>query len=224
MFRHSISQASFGIRRPWLTKVAGVNGIAILAIVAGIGYSQETKTSDAKKPDLSKRGAIGVFLYESEDHVLVSKVVPKSPAEKAGLQVGDDIRYVNNELTKTAQGLMDEIGSFTPGTKMDVVVRRGGKRLNVKIDVISHAELFPNVAPPKPVATTPLSPDAVTPEQARKIRALELQLARVQEQLQRVKSETFVAKPAPPSTGFDINGWLEQHRSGENGGDPSLFQ
>jgi hypothetical protein len=229
-------QSSRDGRRPttWfrLTKVFEVMGIACAVFVVGLlmvsqtGYSQETKTSDAKKLDLSKRGAVGVFLYESEDHVLVSKVVPKGPAEKAGLQVGDDIRYVNNERTKTAQGLIDEIASFHPGTRIEVVIRRAGERQTLKMDVISHAELFPNTAPAKPTkpAATATAPGATSPETARRMRVLELQLARLQAEMDQLKTTPYVAKPAPPTTNFDINGWLDQHRLGDNDGDPSLFQ
>lgn len=224
MFRRSISRTVFDIRRPWLGKVAGVTGIAIVAIVAGIGYSQETKTSDTKKPDLSKRGAIGVFLYESEDHVLVSKVVPKSPAEKAGLQVGDDIRYVNHERTKTAQGLIDEIGAFSPGTQMDVIIRRAGQRQSLKIAVVSHAELFPTAAPSKPTVVASPSTGTSDADTARRMRVLESQLMRLQQEMDQLKRKPYVAKPAPPTTNFDLNSWLEQHRRGENDGDPSLFQ
>lgn len=214
-----------------LTKVLGMLVVAGSVIAAGLlsvsqtGYSQETKTGDAKKPDLSKRGAVGVFLYESEDHVLVSKVVPKSPAERAGLKVGDDIRYVNNERTKTAQGLIDEIASFHPGTRIDVVIRRAGERQTLKMDVISHAELFPNTPPAKPAATAAAAaPGATSPETARRMRVLELQLARLQAEMDQLKTTPYVPKPAPPTTNFDINSWLEQHRRGENDGDPSLFQ
>jgi membrane-associated protease RseP (regulator of RpoE activity) len=217
-----------------LTKVFGVLGTAGALIVSGllsvsqVGFSQETKTSDAKKPDLSKRGAVGVFLYESEDHVLVSKVVPKSPAEKAGLQVGDDIRYVDKERIKSAQGLIDEIASVHPGTQVDVIIRRGGERQTLKLQVVSHEDLFPNTPPAKPMATatvpvaTPSSP--ISPEAARRLRVLEMQLARMQAEMDQLKSKPYVPKPAPPAQNFDVNNWLEQHRLGDNDGDPSLFQ
>ncbi len=217
-----------------LTKAFEALGIAGALIAAGMvsvsqtGYSQESKTSDAKKPDLSNRGAVGVFLYESEDHVLVSKVVPKSPAEKVGLRVGDDIRYVDKERIKSAQGLIDEIASVHPGTQVDVIIRRGGERQTLKIQVVSHEDLFPNTPPAKPVATATVpvatASSPISPEAARRLRVLEMQLARMQAEMDQLKSKPYIPKPAPPTQNFDFNNWLEQHRLGDNDGDPSLFQ
>lgn len=229
MFRLSNSQSVHDAPHPAdrfrsnrFRRLLGVGSVAL--VVGCVIFTRAGFSDDTKKPDLSKRGAIGVYLYESTDHVLVSKVMPKSPAEKAGLKVGDDIRYVNNERIKTANALIDEIASFTPGTHMEVVLRRAGKSQTVKVNVISHAELYGDTPRPKPVVATVATPGTASSETIRRMRVLEQKMARLQQELDQLKTVPYVAPPVPPTTTFDINSWLDQHRDGDNDGDPALFQ
>jgi hypothetical protein len=219
---HNAFHPADRIRSSRFRRLLNVGSVAIVVgctMLTRAGFSDDTK-----KPDLSKRGAIGVYLYESTDHVLVSKVMPKSPADKAGLKVGDDIRYVNNERIKTANALIDEIASFTPGTHLEIVLRRAGQSQTVKVDVISHAELYGDTPRPKPVVATAPTIGTASPETVRRMRVLEQKMARMQQEMDQLKTVPYVAPPAPPTTTFDINSWLDQHRDGNNDGDPSLFQ
>lgn len=59
--------------------------------------------------------------------VMVSKVLPDSPADKAGVQVGDIISGVDNEDIKSGRALAREIRSREEGDTVDLEVWRDGK-------------------------------------------------------------------------------------------------
>ncbi|MEE8368099.1 MAG: PDZ domain-containing protein [Thermoanaerobaculia bacterium] len=59
--------------------------------------------------------------------VMVSKVLPDSPADKAGVQVGDIISGVDNEDIKSGRALAREIRSREEGETVDLEVWRDGK-------------------------------------------------------------------------------------------------
>lgn len=68
---------------------------------------------------------------------IVSRPFPDSPAEKAGLRVGDLITHVNGEPT---QGLAVEevVGKLrgTPGTSVHITISRPGEETALEIDII----------------------------------------------------------------------------------------
>lgn len=87
--------------RPWL-------GVSILDVTADL--QQYFKLPDRK-------GAI------------VGEVMNGSPAEKAGLQVGDVIRKVDNQPIDNAQALVDAIAKKQIGQSVGLEIYRGGRTL-----------------------------------------------------------------------------------------------
>lgn len=67
--------------------------------------------------------------------VVVARVEPKSPAEKAGIKVGDVIVAVNgNEVESSAQ-VRNEIGLLRIGTQVSIEVLRNGKSKLVRASI-----------------------------------------------------------------------------------------
>jgi len=66
---------------------------------------------------------------------LVSQVLPGSPAEQAGIQVGDVIVRFNGRDIGPSGQLPQVVGVLSPGTKADAVVMRDGKRRTLKLTV-----------------------------------------------------------------------------------------
>lgn len=63
---------------------------------------------------------------ENEDGgVPISKIIPFSPAEKAGLKAGDIISGLNKKPTKTRENLISQVSKMKPGTKVTISVLRG---------------------------------------------------------------------------------------------------
>jgi putative serine protease PepD len=61
----------------------------------------------------------------------VAEVVSGSPAEKAGLRVGDVIRRVGDEAVQGPQDVASAVGDHQPGDELEIVVERGGKTLTL---------------------------------------------------------------------------------------------
>ena len=85
---------------------------------------QDRETSD----DAQHHAALGISMSDSEGHVRVIAVMPGSPAARAGLQVGDEIRAVGDQRIRTAQGLTEEIEEQQPGATVELSIRRNGER------------------------------------------------------------------------------------------------
>lgn len=64
--------------------------------------------------------------------VLISEVVPNTPAEKAGLKPGDVIVAINGESFAGVEGFRKRIAEFKPGTEVALTVIRNGKRMMKK--------------------------------------------------------------------------------------------
>ncbi|MCI0701875.1 MAG: M28 family peptidase [Planctomycetia bacterium] len=71
------------------------------------------------------------YTYEGEG-VLLEGITPGGIAEKAGLKDGDIIVEVAGKPTPTIVAYMSAMGTQKPGTTIDVVVDRKGKKLTLK--------------------------------------------------------------------------------------------
>jgi serine protease Do len=68
------------------------------------------------------------FDYTETEGALVGHVDPKGPAKKAGLQQGDIIVQLGKDKIKNVNQLRNLVASIKPGTSVDLIVVRGGKR------------------------------------------------------------------------------------------------
>lgn len=63
----------------------------------------------------------------SDQGVLVTKVIPNSPADIAGVKISDIIGKLNGKEVKTAQQLRNTLGVTRPGTPIELSISRQGK-------------------------------------------------------------------------------------------------
>ncbi|EGZ44831.1 DegQ family serine endoprotease [Neisseria wadsworthii] len=92
-----------------------------------------------------QRGQLGVIIQEvsydlaksfkldKPTGALIAKVLPGSPAAKAGLQVGDIVRSVNGETVRTSSELPVMVGNLVPGKEITLGVWRNGKENELKV-------------------------------------------------------------------------------------------
>jgi len=66
---------------------------------------------------------------------LISRVMPDSPAAKAGLEIGDVIVAFNDTEVHYSSDLPPLVGRVRPGKSAQVKVVRGGKTLTKKIEI-----------------------------------------------------------------------------------------
>jgi len=128
-------------------EVIGIN-TAIVAHAQGLGFAIPINLAKWIAEQLIEhgkviRGWLGVVVQEltppvaealNIDHgVIVIKVLPGSPADKAGLQPGDIILAFNGKPIKTATDLQFMVMKTKPGTGVELTVLRGEKKLTLKV-------------------------------------------------------------------------------------------
>jgi serine protease Do len=73
------------------------------------------------------------FDMDKPEGALVAKVLPESPAERAGIQVGDVIAEFNGRNVLSSSNLPPIVGSTPVGKRVPVVVMRSGKNVKLKV-------------------------------------------------------------------------------------------
>jgi len=105
------------------------------------------------EPDSRGKGYVGVTLEENEG-LRITKVLPNTPASRAGLQEGDVILRINNHEPENLSDAIRNIGYNRPGNVVPIEIRRGDDVLKLKIKVtIRPSDAGPI---PVPIPTTPL--------------------------------------------------------------------
>src|SRR5204862_4181689 len=100
-----------------------------------------------------QRGSIGIEfnaqenpaisrVYGVQSGITVSSVVSGSPADRAGLKVGDTIVSVDGKPIKNGDELVADIASRKPGQKITLGFVRGGKKQEAAVTVADRAKLF----------------------------------------------------------------------------------
>jgi serine protease Do len=143
-------------------EVIGIN-TAILTdtnAYAGVGFAMPSNTVVSVYNQLIApehrvaRGSIGIMFNAQENPaisrvygagaggVTVSAVTAGSPAEQAGLKVGDTIVSVDGKPVKNGDELVADIASRKPGTKVNLGLVRNGKKQDATVIVTDRAKLF----------------------------------------------------------------------------------
>ena len=142
-------------------EVIGIN-TAILSetnAYAGIGFALPSKTvvdvyNQLTGPEHKvSRGSIGIMfdavenpaiarVYGSGTGVPISSVVAGSPADQAGLKVGDTVTSVDGKKVTKGSELVSEIAARKPGTKVTLGFLRNGKTQDATVTIADRAKLF----------------------------------------------------------------------------------
>ncbi len=142
-------------------EVIGIN-TAILTdtnVYAGVGFALPSNTvakvyNQLIGPDHRvARGSIGIMfnaqenpaiarVYGVNSGVTVSNVVPGSPADQAGLKVGDTIATVDGKPVKNGDELVADIADRKPGAKITLGLIRDNKKQDASVTVADRAKLF----------------------------------------------------------------------------------
>lgn len=118
-----------------------VTGIVVLdakivspATWAAAGQSFVRKARNFSEIDLD-RGYLGIEHEGVVGPARILRVVPGSPAEKAGVRVGDVITHLDGSPLGRGQSLAERIGSRKPGTKILLGGHRNGQVLSVTAEL-----------------------------------------------------------------------------------------
>jgi serine protease Do len=142
-------------------EVIGIN-TAILSdtnAYAGVGFALPSKTVVEVYNQLTgpehrvTRGSIGITfdavenpaimrVYGAGSGVTVSSVVAGSPADQAGLKVGDTITVIDGKKVTKGAELVSDIASRKPGSKTTLGFLRNGKAQETAVIIADRAKLF----------------------------------------------------------------------------------
>jgi serine protease Do len=171
-------------------EVIGIN-TAIVAGGQGIGFA--TPSNMAKEVllqlhDAGKvtRGWLGVaiqslspdltkaFGLENDHGALVADVLANGPAAKAGIERGDIIVSFQGQKVQDSNELPRLVAAMAPGTKVEVEVVRGGKKLTIPVTLETmkdeEQEAAARLQPSDVEEALGLQVQAITPDVARTLR------------------------------------------------------
>jgi serine protease Do len=142
-------------------EVIGIN-TAILTdtnAYAGVGFALPSNTvvnvyNQLIGPEHRvSRGSIGIEFTAKENPaiarvygvasgVTIANVIPGTPAEAAGMKVGDTVTSVDGKPVKNGDELVADIASRKPGSKITLGYVRNGKKQEATVTVADRAKLF----------------------------------------------------------------------------------
>jgi S1-C subfamily serine protease len=96
-------------------------------------------------------GWLGVYLDPDREEAVVSEPIPGSPAEKAGLKMGDVLLAVDEKKTPTREDFVAAIRTHNAGDRVRITFRRGEKDDTVVVKLAERTE----EGVPAPTAKTP---------------------------------------------------------------------
>ena len=129
--------------------------LTFLAILLG-GLSYQTRAPVPREPppDPMARGYMGITVGTGS--LIVSEVMPKMPADKAGLRAGDAIVRVGTLEPTNFDQVIAHITSFRPGATVEIEVQRGTERKTFKVKLadrppsLDAPRRYPNDPFPEP--------------------------------------------------------------------------
>jgi serine protease Do len=130
----------------------------------GVGFSLPSNTAIGVYNQLIAngkvtRGSIGVQFTEGQGNnpivlkelgaangIVLQRVEPGSPAEKAGLQSGDVITAINGKIIHSGSDMVNPIASTSVGNSVRLTYVRDKKEREVTLTVADRSKLFPDRA------------------------------------------------------------------------------
>lgn len=91
-------------------------------------------------PDMSEMPWLGVTFVMVDDGARVSYVVPNSPADDAGLEIGDVITEVDGRNVTESRRLDELIQQYDPGDRVELTLERNGRERTVEVRLASRNE------------------------------------------------------------------------------------
>jgi S1-C subfamily serine protease len=91
-----------------------------------VDLSAEMKQNINSDPELD-------LTVDQNEGVLIVRVMPNSPAERAGLRSGDIISQINNQSVKDSNSVQQAVDGSSIGGNLPMEVRRGGQNVAVVV-------------------------------------------------------------------------------------------
>jgi S1-C subfamily serine protease len=114
--------------------------LAVGQWVASAGLTDEPASlgvvSVPRRPIPPVHGVMGIQLAMAEGPATIEKVMPLTPAEKAGIKPQDVVTEVNGEKVESAKDLQAYLAKCRVGDTVKLAVKRGGKALEFQVQLV----------------------------------------------------------------------------------------
>lgn len=117
---------------------------ALTLLIAGAAYAVISNTGQTNKPQPAAVNSgtepwVGVELANAPIRgALVAKVLPGSPAQKAGIHPGDLITQLDTQPIESSATFVAAISGLQPGDSVDLELQRGASQATVHVQLGSH--------------------------------------------------------------------------------------
>ncbi len=128
---------------------AGANGISFAIPINNV----KTVLEDLKNYGYVRRGFIGIQFRQDYKGAVITGVVRNSPADQAGLKIGDTIIKFNSNSIKKSRDLPKAVDKTPVGKKSKITVLRNGRKKTFTITPkILSKNSFSSINPQSPIA------------------------------------------------------------------------
>jgi serine protease Do len=139
-----------GINSAIKSRTGGFQGVG-MAISSNLG---KTIVNALFKEGVVRRGYLGVGIRDVDDEVaremglkvakgvLITRIFPKAPGEKAGLKSGDVIQRLGKKAVRDGRDLQIVVAGLPLGKPVDVEVIRDGKAKTLKVTIEEQPAKF----------------------------------------------------------------------------------
>ncbi len=123
-------------------QVIGVSSVIVSPTGAsvGIGFAIPSETVSRIVTQLLAQGSIqrgwlGVSVEDRDSSVIIANLDRNGPAARAGIRQGDQVVAINGEPIDSSRGLIRVVAAVPPGDSVRVTVRRGGREIDIAVNV-----------------------------------------------------------------------------------------
>jgi len=109
-------------------------------------YIPESKMEDYELMSKGEYGGIGAMIQKQGDWVVISEPYEGFPAQKSGLQAGDEIRVIDGDSARgKSTSAVSEKLKGTPGTAVNVTIRHFNSNTDTTYTIVREKVKIPNV-------------------------------------------------------------------------------
>jgi len=94
-------------------------------------------------PDQKERAKVP----DAADGIYITNLVPDGAAKEAGMQVGDQIRKINDVTINSGSELQEQLSNYRPGDKINVTVYRNGSEKTMAVTLKNNSGNYDIVKP-----------------------------------------------------------------------------
>ena len=110
----------------------------------GVGFAVPSNTVKQVVSEILKNGSavhpyLGVYLQPANGGAAIARVVAGSPADRAGLEVGDVITAIDGHSVSSPTALIARITKLSPGDTVTIAITRDGTHQTLRVTIGTEA-------------------------------------------------------------------------------------